>query len=72
MANKSDFGSNLQDFGREALREVIKTDFGPSCSFNGIDGHALDNHHGGIHDQVNLFHHGTSNSGKTFRFFDKK
>lgn len=58
MANEFNFGNGMRDFGRDVLREVVRTDFGPGCSFNGIQGHGLEMHHGGLHDQVNLFTHG--------------
>jgi hypothetical protein len=48
---------------------VVRTDFGPGCSFDGIDGHGLEDHHGGLHEQVVLFRRGLSDSEATLRFF---
>ena len=73
MGKEFNFGGDMLDFGRGVLRELIKTDYGPGCSFNGINGHGLrDDHHCGEHDQVNLFKEGVKGSGMTFRFFDNK
>ena len=72
MSNEFNFGNGMQDFGRIVLRELIKTDYGPGCRFNGIAGHGAQDHHGGLHDQVNLFQEGVKDSGNTFRFFDNK
>lgn len=72
MGNEFNFGGGMPDFGREVLRELIRTDYGPGASFNGIGGHGpRDDHHGGMHDQINLFEKGVKDSGATFRFFDK-
>jgi hypothetical protein len=71
MSNDFNFGNEMEDFGRDILREVVRTDYGPGCSFNGINGHGLLNHHGGLHDQVTLYQQGVSGSGINFRFFDK-
>jgi hypothetical protein len=72
MSNEFNFGGGMQDFGREVMRELIKTDYGPECSFNGIEGHGMQDHHGGSHDQINLFQEGVKDSGITFRFFENK
>ena len=72
MSNEFNFGGGMQDFGREVMRELIKTDYGPGCSFNGIEGHGMQDHHGGSHDQINLFQEGVKDSGITFRFFENK
>ncbi len=72
MGSEFSFGGGMQDFGRDVLRELIMTDYGPGCSFDGIAGHGpRDDHHGGMHDQANLFQEGIDGSGCTFRFFDK-
>ena len=72
MSNEFNFGGGMQDFGREILRELITTDYGPRCSFNGIAGHETQEHHGGPHDQINLFQERVKDSGMTFRFFENK
>ncbi len=72
MSNDFNFGGGMQNFGREVLRELIKTDYGPGCLFNGIAGHGMQDHHGGTHDQVNLFQEGVKDSGIAFRFFENK
>lgn len=72
MSNDFNFGGDMQDFGREVLRELIKTDYGPGCSFNGIGGHGTQDHHGGSHDQVNLFQERVKDSGIAFRFFENE
>ena len=67
------FGPGMQEFGRVVLRELIKTDYGPGSSFNGIAGHGPDSHRGTheLHEQVNLFQRGVKGSGLTVRFYDK-
>lgn len=70
MSHEFNFGGGMQDFGRDVLRELIKTDYGPGCSFDGINGHETQDHHGGPHDQVNLFQQGVKDSGAAFRFFE--
>lgn len=70
MSNNFNYGNGMKDFGNVVLQELIKSDFGPGCSFNGIDGHPTQDHHGGTHDQVNLFTRGESNSNINFRFFN--
>ncbi len=64
------FGGSMCDFGRDVLRELVRTDYGNGCTFNGIDGHGLQNHHGGLHDQFNLFQKGVDGSGLAIRFFN--
>lgn len=73
MSSQINFGKGLQDLGRIAAQELIKTDYGPDCSFNGIDGHGPDTHGGSheLHEQVNLFQQGVKGSGLTIRTFDK-
>jgi len=73
MNQKIDFGGGLQALGRLALREIVKTDYGPGCSFNGIGGHGLSTHGGTheCHNQVTLFQSGVKGSGTTLRIFDK-
>ncbi len=67
------FGSSTEDFGREIVKEIIKTDYGPGFSFDGIGGHGpRADHHGGLHDQINLFKKGEKGSGIVFRFFPDK
>jgi len=72
MLKDLNVGPNMVDFGRDALRELVRTDYGPGSSFNGIDGHGPQNHHGGSHEQVTLFQTGVSGSHMNFRFFEKK
>jgi len=72
MSKEFNFGEGMKDYGRIVLQELVKTDFGPNCSFNGINGHGIKDHHGGPHDQINLFQEGVKGSGMTFRFFEKK
>ena len=72
MDKEFNLGGNMKDFGREVLKEVIRTDYGPKCSFNGIAGHESQVHHGGQHDQVVLYKEGVKASEFTFRFFDSK
>jgi hypothetical protein len=72
MSNEFNLGGGMRDFGRNVLQELIKTDYGPGCSLDGINGHGpCDDHHGGMHDQVNVFQKGVKDSGCTFRFFDE-
>ena len=70
MATEFNFGSEMSDYGREILRELILTDYGSGCSFDSINVHPLENHHGGTHDQVNLWKEGSSGSDAGFRFFE--
>jgi len=72
MLKDLNFGPSMVDFGRDALRDLVRTDYGPESYFNGIRGHEPQNHHGGIHDQVTLFQPGVSGSHMNFRFFEKK
>lgn len=66
------FGGGMQSFGRDVMKEVIKTDYGPGCSFDGIYGHGPKDHGGhGVHDQLNLYTQGVKGSGLTIRFLDK-
>ena len=67
------FGPGMQEFGRIVLQELIKTDYGPDSSFDGINGHGPKTHGGTheLHDQVNLYQQGVSGSGLTVRFFDE-
>jgi len=72
MINQINLGPAMQDLGRVAMKELIKTDYGTGSSFNGIAGHGLENHGGhGPHEQVNLFKTGVKESGLTIRFLDK-
>ena len=64
------FCGGMQDFGRDVLKTLVQTDYGPGCSFDNITGHGLEDHHGGSHEQVNLYKKGVSGSGIAFRFFD--
>lgn len=70
MSSQFNFGNGMKDLGREVLKELILTDYGPDCSFTGISGHESQNHHGGAHEQINLFKQGVKDSGATFRFFE--
>ena len=72
MSNEFNFDNGNQDFGRIVIQEVLKTDYGPNSSFNGIAGHGPQNHHGGQHEQVNLFQKGIKGSGATFRIYEEK
>lgn len=74
MADLKDlnFGGDMVDFGRTVLSELVRTDYGPGCTFNSIDGHELRDHHGGPHDQIVLFQEGVKGSGINFRFFEDK
>lgn len=73
MSSKINFGPDMQDYGRIVLQELIKTDYGPGSSFNGISGHGPDTHGGTheLHEQVTLFQPVVKGSGLTIRFFDK-
>jgi len=42
------------------------------CSFKEIAGHGMQDHHYGLHDQINLFQEGVKDSGMNFRFFKSK
>ena len=70
MGNDLKFGGEMNEFGRIVLQELIKTDYGPNATFDGIDGHNAQDHHGGTHDQITLFKHGVKKSDVNFRFFD--
>lgn len=72
MATEFNFASGTSDFGREMLLEVVKSDYGPGCSYNGIGGHETRDHHGGMHDQVSVYNQGVSRSHLTMRFFDNE
>ena len=70
---KIDFGKSLQELGRVAAQELIRTDYGPGCTFNGIGGHGPSTHGGThlLHEQINLYRQGEKGSGLQMRFFDK-
>jgi len=72
MSTQIDFGPALHDLGRVVVQELVKTDYGPGSSFDGIGGHGPEDHgpHG-LHEQVNLFKTGVKDSGLTVRFLDK-
>ena len=72
MSNQINFGGGMQELGRIASQELIRTDYGPGCSFNGIGGHGPSTHGGThpMHDQVNLFQRGVKDSGLALRFND--
>jgi len=72
MSKDFNFGGGMQDFGTNVLRELVKTDYGPGCSFNGIAGHGTQDHHIGPHSQANLFKEGKKGSGIAFRFLEDK
>jgi len=70
MSTQMNFGGGLQELGRIAAQELIRTDYGPGSSFNGIGGHGLSTH-GATHtphEQVNLYQPGVKDSGLTLRF----
>jgi len=72
MSKEVHFGKGMEGFGRIVLQEVIKTDYGPGASFDGISGHGPDTHNEthALHEQVNLFKSGVSGSGLKIRFLN--
>jgi len=69
MRSEFNFGGEMRDFGHEMPRELIKTDYGQGCFFNGIAGHGTQCHHGGPHNQINQFQEGFRDNGMTFLFY---
>lgn|GEM_PF-3175827 len=72
MSRVFNFGGGMQGFGREVLRELVKTSHGPGYSFSGIVAQSMWDDHCGLHDHVNLFQEVIKDSGMNFRFFKNK